>query len=74
MWSEKWQWMWSGRPHGPRTLATVDPRTPRIPYPIECPRNVEMQYIFSSQLRADQMPGSPWEGLLMCTLNLSMRL
>ena len=27
--------------------------------------------IFSSQLRADQMPGPPWEGQLMCTLFLS---
>ena len=25
-------------------------------------------YIFSSQVRADQMPGPPWEGQLMCTL------
>ena len=29
--------------------------------------------IFSSQFRADQMPGPPWEGQLMCTLFLSMR-
>ena len=28
--------------------------------------------IFSSQLRADQMPGPPREGQLMCTLFLSM--
>ena len=28
-------------------------------------------YIFSSQLRADQMPGPPREGRLMCTLFLS---
>ena len=28
--------------------------------------------ILSSQLRADQMPGSPWEGQLMCTFFLSM--
>ena len=27
--------------------------------------------IFSSQLRADQMPGPPREGQLMCTLFLS---
>ena len=30
-------------------------------------------YIFSSQLRPDQMPGLPREGQLMCTLFLSMR-
>ena len=30
-------------------------------------------YIFSSQLRADQMPGPPREGQLMCTPFLSMR-
>ena len=30
-------------------------------------------YTFSSQLRADQMPGPPQEGQLMCTLFLSMR-
>jgi hypothetical protein len=30
-------------------------------------------YVFSSQLRADQKPGSPWEGQLMCTLFSSMR-
>ena len=30
-------------------------------------------YIFSSQLGADQMPGPPREGQLMCTLFLSMR-
>ena len=30
-------------------------------------------YIFSSQLRADQMPGPPREGQLMCTLSLSIR-
>ena len=29
--------------------------------------------IFSSQLRADQMPGPPREGQLMCTLFLSTR-
>ena len=29
--------------------------------------------MFSSQLRADQMPGLPREGQLMCTLFLSMR-
>ena len=29
--------------------------------------------IFSSQPRANQMPGPPWEGQLMCTLFLSMR-
>ena len=28
----------------------------------------ENQYIFSSQLRADQMPGPSREGQLMCTL------
>ena len=31
------------------------------------------QFIFSSQLRADQMPGSPREGQLMCTLFLGTR-
>ena len=31
------------------------------------------QYIFSSQLRADQMPGPTREGQLICTLFLSMR-
>ena len=30
-------------------------------------------YIFSSQLRADQMPGPPREAQLMCTLFLSTR-
>ena len=30
-------------------------------------------YIFSGQLRADQKPGPPREGQLMCTLFLSMR-
>ena len=30
-------------------------------------------YIFSSQPRADQMPGPPREGQLMCTLFLSTR-
>ena len=30
-------------------------------------------YIFSSHLRADQMPGPPWEGQLICTLFLGMR-
>ena len=30
-------------------------------------------YIFSSQLGADQMPGPPREGQLMCTLFLSTR-
>ena len=30
-------------------------------------------FISSSQLRADQMPGFPWEAKLMCTLSLSMR-
>ena len=29
--------------------------------------------IFSSQIRADQMPGAPRKGQLMCTLFLSMR-
>ena len=29
-------------------------------------------HIFSSQPRADQMPGSPREGQLMCTLFLDM--
>ena len=31
-------------------------------------------HIFPSQLRADQMPGPPREGPLMCTLFLSTRL
>ena len=26
-------------------------------------------HIYSSQLRADQMPGPPWEGQLICTLS-----
>ena len=30
-------------------------------------------YIFSSHLRAGQMPGPPREGQLMCTLFLSVR-
>ena len=34
---------------------------------------MENHYIFCSQCRADQMPGLPREGQLMCTLFLSMR-
>ena len=36
-------------------------------------KNNKKHYIFPSQLRADQMPGPPREGQLMCTLFLSMR-
>ena len=36
-------------------------------------REEENHHIFSSQLRAGQMPGPPREGQLMCTLFLSMR-
>ena len=32
----------------------------------------EDHYIFSRQFRADQMPGPPQEGQLMCTLFVSM--
>ena len=42
----------------------------------ECVRLLTVKknhYIFSSQLRADQMPGPPRVGQLMCTLFLSMR-
>ena len=36
-------------------------------------KNKKNHYIFSSQLRADQMPGPQRDGQLMCTLFLSMR-
>ena len=36
-------------------------------------RKKKNRHIFSSQLRADQMPAPPQEGQLMCTLFLSMR-
>ena len=33
----------------------------------------KIHHVCSSQVRADQMPGPPWEGQLMCILFLSMR-
>ena len=37
------------------------------------PEEKKNQYTCPSQVRADQIPGSPQEGQLMCTLFLSMR-
>jgi hypothetical protein len=34
-------------------------------------RKEKNHHIFSSLPRADEMPGPPWEGQLMCTLFLS---
>ena len=42
----------------------------KIPFAFFLKKN---HYIFSSQLRADQMPGPPRDGQLMCTLFLSTR-
>ena len=61
-------WLWeelASPVEGHIMLCTVTISSLRSSYTVLQKKN---HYIFSSQLRADQMPGPPREGQLMCTL------